>query len=149
MSSKQLRIENDSCLYFKTDSEETPTGQIQQEMIKKLNINYSGFELKTVYVDSDVKDTIKAFNVDYIKQKIMIVCQSVTMPANVPFYVFKIYDLVRQDIEFAIEIRDKELIGRLLSGLYTFVDGHIFFNNNVIKIRYDLLAKSGITTHNE
>ena len=35
---------------------------------------------------------------------------------------------------------DDELIGRLLSGLYTFVDGHIYYNNNVIKIRYDLLT---------
>lgn len=31
------------------------------------------------------------------------------------------------------------MIGRLLSGLYTFVDGHIYYNNNVIKIRYDLI----------
>jgi len=30
-------------------------------------------------------------------------------------------------------------LGRLLSGLYTFVDGHIYYNNNVIKIRYDLI----------
>lgn len=33
----------------------------------------------------------------------------------------------------------RPLIGRLESGLYTFVDGHIYYNNNVIKIRYDLL----------
>ena len=68
VSSKHLRIENDSCLYFKTDFiEQTKEGKIQQERIKRLNINYSGFEINTVYVDSDVKDEIKAFNVDYIK----------------------------------------------------------------------------------
>jgi hypothetical protein len=38
----------------------------------------------------------------------------------------------------------KPLIGRLESGLYTFVDGHIYYNNNVIKIRYDLFNNSGI-----
>ena len=37
---------------------------------------------------------------------------------------------------------DDELIGRLLSGLYTFVDGHIYYNNNVIKIRFDILSQS-------
>ena len=36
-------------------------------------------------------------------------------------------------------LKNKDLIGRLLSGLYTFVDGHIYYNNNVIKIRYDLI----------
>jgi hypothetical protein len=30
------------------------------------------------------------------------------------------------------------LIGRIESGLYTLADGHIYFSNNVIKIRYDL-----------
>ena len=43
-------------------------------MIKKMELTYSGYEMDTVYIDSDVKDEIKAFNVDSIKQKIMIVC---------------------------------------------------------------------------
>ena len=38
-------------------------------------------------------------------------------------------------------IKQKSLIGRLASGMYTFVDGHIYYNNNVIKIRYDILDK--------
>lgn len=38
-------------------------------------------------------------------------------------------------------VEDEELIGRLTSMLYCFVDGHIYYNNNVIKIRYDLLLK--------
>lgn len=92
-----------------------------------------------MYIDSDVKDEIKAFNVDSIKQKIMIVCESTTLTETAPVYTFKIFDLIKQDMQFSIIIKDKELIGRLLSGLYTFVDGHIYFNNNVIKIRYDLL----------
>ena len=36
-------------------------------------------------------------------------------------------------------INHEPLIGRLKSGLYTFVDGHIYYNNNVIKLRYDLI----------
>ena len=71
------------------------------------------------------------------------------MPSNVPFYTFKIYDLVTQEIEFAIQIKNKELIGRLLSGLYTFVDGHIYYNNNVIKIRYDLLKSHSASSLTE
>ena len=42
---------------------------------------------------------------------------------------------------FTMQIRSKELIGRLKSSLYTFAGGHIYYNNQVIKIRYDLLEK--------
>jgi len=34
-------------------------------------------------------------------------------------------------------VESAELIGRLKSNLYNFVGGHIYYNNNVIKIRYD------------
>ena len=34
-------------------------------------------------------------------------------------------------------------MGILKSGLYKFVEGHIYFNNNTIKIRYDLLGCYG------
>ena len=37
------------------------------------------------------------------------------------------------------KVTDNELIGRLTSMLYCFVDGHIYYNTSVIKIRYDLL----------
>lgn len=42
-----------------------------------MELNYSSYEMVTVYVDSDVKDTIKAFNIDNIKNKIMIICETV------------------------------------------------------------------------
>jgi hypothetical protein len=37
------------------------------------------------------------------------------------------------------QIQNSELIGRVKSSLYTLVDGHMYYNNCVIKIRYDLL----------
>lgn len=40
---------------------------------------------------------------------------------------------------YQTQIGHPELIGRLMTGLYTLSDGHIYFNNNVIKIRYDLI----------
>ena len=36
-------------------------------------------------------------------------------------------------------IQNREIIGRLKSNLYNFVEGHIYYGNKVIKIRYDLL----------
>jgi hypothetical protein len=38
-----------------------------------------------------------------------------------------------------LKIQSREIIGRLKTNLYSFVEGHIYYNNNVIKVRYDLL----------
>jgi len=38
-----------------------------------------------------------------------------------------------------MQVKSPEIIGRLKSNLYNFVGGHIYYNNKVIKIRYDLL----------
>lgn len=38
-----------------------------------------------------------------------------------------------------MSVSSPELIGRLKSNLYNLVGGHIYYNNNVIKIRYDLI----------
>lgn len=42
------------------------------------------------------------------------------------------------------KVTNQELIGRIKSGLFNFINGHIYFNNRVIKCRYDLLEKKGL-----
>ena len=37
------------------------------------------------------------------------------------------------------EIIDNEMKGIFVSDKYTLIDGHIYYNNNVIKLRYDLM----------
>ena len=57
---------------------------------------------------------------------------------------FTLYDVDKEKIMYQAPIKNSEIIGRLKSNLYSFADGHIYFGNKVIKIRYDLLGK-----HNE
>jgi len=40
---------------------------------------------------------------------------------------------------YECNVKNPDLLGRLKSGLFDVVDGHIYFNNNVIKIRYELI----------
>ena len=52
----------------------------------------------------------------------------------------KIYDLKEEDTcTLEIEIKNSALEGILKSNIYTLVDGHMYYNNNVFKIRYDLI----------
>ena len=50
-----------------------------------------------------------------------------------------IYDWDQEVVIVRLKIESREIIGRLKSNLYNFVEGHIYYNNKVIKIRYDLL----------
>lgn len=50
-----------------------------------------------------------------------------------------LYSFNRDKIIFTMRIKNPEIIGRLKTNLYNFVGGHIYYNNKVIKIRYDLL----------
>ena len=54
----------------------------------------------------------------------------------------KIKDLKeKDDIILEQEILDENMKGILISGQYQLINGHIYFNNNVIKIRYDLIKQ--------
>ena len=57
--------------------------------------------------------------------------------------------MVKKRKEFETSVTNQILIGRLESGLYTFADGHMYFNNHVIKIRYDLIDSVYCNTYKE
>jgi hypothetical protein len=61
---------------------------------------------------------------------------------------FTLYEVDKEKIMYSASIKDKELIGRLKSNLYSFADGHIYFGNKVIKIRYDLLGSNNEVKEN-
>jgi len=56
----------------------------------------------------------------------------------------KIYDLVNKKILWNHIVTNLELFGRIKSSLYTLVDGHMYYSNCIIKIRYDLLQKKNM-----
>jgi hypothetical protein len=62
---------------------------------------------------------------------------------------FKIFDIAKMKVSFETLISYGPLIGRLESGMYTFVDGHIYYNTNVIKIRYDLIDSASSEKYSE
>jgi len=55
-----------------------------------------------------------------------------------------LFDFENEKILYHIRVTNREIIGRLKSNLYNFVEGHIYYGNKVIKIRYDQIDKSGV-----
>lgn len=54
----------------------------------------------------------------------------------------KVYDLIKQKEQTSTTVVDPKIIGRFTSGLFILVDGHFYFNNEVIKVRYDQIRKA-------
>jgi hypothetical protein len=52
-----------------------------------------------------------------------------------------LYCIDKEKVLFQMQIQSREIIGRLKSNLYNFVEGHIYYGNKVIKIRHDLLEQ--------
>lgn len=78
------------------------------------------------------------FNVDTSSQKLLIFSKMVKLPDGNNNKI-TVYDLAQKKVIFDLVVREMHLCGRLESGLYTLIDGHIYYNNDVIKMRYDLI----------
>ena len=52
----------------------------------------------------------------------------------------KLFDIEKNKTIFEVQLNIDSLIGRLKSGLCRINQGHIYFNNNLIKMRNDLIS---------
>lgn len=50
------------------------------------------------------------------------------------------FDAKKKEKIIEIIITSGEMIGRFKSGLFNIAQGHIYFNNDVIKVRQDLIS---------
>jgi len=146
ISSKFLHPKNDNCFFFRHDLatcfNDTPAEQqvVVFEKIMKCDISTSSFTISTVFIESALTDSLLTFNFDKNKDKIIMFLSSMSNTNSSKLtYKLKVYDCHANRIQYETTITNQVLIGRLHSGMYTFSDGHIYYSNNVIKLRYDLI----------
>lgn len=63
--------------------------------------------------------------------------------------LIKIFDLAKGTMLIAFNTVNEQIMGRFISGLFKIVNGHFYFGNQVIKIRYDLIRKAHTQKLNE
>lgn len=89
------------------------------------------------------------FGVDNTYNRLIILTR-VKNPKGKCFKFFTLYQLDSDKVIIHLAINNKDIIGRLKSNLYNVVGGHIYFNNKVIKIRYDSIeGKEGSKNENQ
>ena len=108
--------------------------------IIQYEIFFSGHRAKSVYEILSSNEEIINFNVDIAAKKLLIYSKIKNL-AEGHNMKLTVYDLNKKKVIFGLIVREKNLCGRLESGLYTLVDGHIYYNNDVIKLRYDLIEQ--------
>ena len=94
---------------------------------------------------------MKSFAYDYAEDTLIMLTKPVDKNSKSKLRI-KIMDLDTDENKniLNMQVKNPELIGRLKSQLFFLVNGHIYYNNSVIKIRYDLLRKNaGISKYQE
>jgi hypothetical protein len=99
------------------------------------------------YHEKLLSETIKTFGYDG-HSHILIMMRGSIKKGQRQKYI-KIYDKENDRVMWNGKVNNTELIGRLKSLFYELIDGHLYYNNKVIKIRYDLLQKNNIKELNE
>lgn len=140
-----------SNLYYLSDREffymETTVSEVQAKSVLCSKIymilsSFGGYNQIEIYYDKDKRAEILNFGVDNQRRRLMILT-GIKNQKNKRDKFFTLYDIDTERILYSLQITNREIIGRLKSNLYNFTDGHIYYGNKVIKIRYDLLKQQG------
>ena len=102
---------------------------------------FGSFKTTKVYHDHDPRAEILNYSVDNSKKRLMILTGiKNTHDKRDKFITF--FDIDKSKKVTSLIVTNMEIIGRLKSNLYSFIDGHIYYNNKVIKVRYDLIENN-------
>lgn len=121
------------------------SGKLQE--IRRITCEFVSFEDKPAYVNLDKSVTILDFEVDTDYQKLVIFSKNEKLAVDQ--FGAKFIDMEsKKAIEYVFNKEENlELYGRLECGSYQFQGGHIYYNNNVIKVRYDLVDRPGALSY--
>lgn len=105
-----------------------------------ISCEFGNFEKTMIYQDRDPMAEILNFSVDNTRKRLLILTGKKNMKNKRDKFI-TIFDIEKETLLYSMQIKNREIIGRLKSNLYNFVEGHIYYGNKVIKIRYDLIDK--------
>ena len=126
---------------METDEVEINGKSILSSKIYLIETIFGSYKRTEVYHDKDNRAEILNFGVDNSERR-LIILSGIKNMKNKRDKFFTIYEFDNEKQVYSLQITNPEIIGRLKSNLYIFTDGHIYFGNKVIKIRYDLLEKN-------
>lgn len=101
---------------------------------------FGSYKITDIYNDKDNRAEILNFGVDNTRKRLIILTGIKNHKSKRDKFI-TLYDIESEKILYHLMIKNREIIGRLKSNLYNFVEGHIYYRNKVIKVRYDQLER--------
>ena len=90
-------------------------------------------------MENDSKYKVIGFNLDSENNMLLVISKELDCIQEAIW--IKIIDLSKKhSVILNCEVLNKNMKGILISGQYQLTNGHIYYNNNVIKLRYDLMT---------
>ena len=84
------------------------------------------------------------FDIDQQQHKILVLNEIIcdNKAESKSQYTLKLYDINTFQLIYETMVHKNFLVGRLESSYFTFSGGHVYYGNNAIKIRHDLIKDS-------
>lgn len=117
-----------------------PTYQILQ-----ISIDFSTYEINPIYEEAEIINKIENYGFDE-KDKCIIFLKKQQNKNKFYISIVEISDDTSYETLYNSPTTNEQFIGRLRSNFFMIVNGYIYYNNDVIKIRYDLLKDKNNTT---
>lgn len=105
--------------------------------LRQIMVEFSGFETKILYQQKQILSKVKAFAFD-MSANILLLVKKFGKKAK-GHQKLQIMDIGLNEILYEAKTENSELYGRMKSQNLIFLNGHIYYGNKCIKIRYDLL----------
>ena len=105
-----------------------------------IQVSFTSFKKVISYESINNVERTKQFAYD-VSEGILLIVYMVNSEHEKKRFM-KIIDLHNNYVLFNSTISDKDLVGRLKCGIFSLVGGHLYYDNRVIKIRYDLLRRN-------
>jgi hypothetical protein len=137
-ASNMYYLSDDSVCYLDTNSIIVGGKHIEHSEVKLIDCLFGSWKETCIYEEREKKAEILNFGVDNQRRRLIILSGIKNSKDKRDKFV-TIFDIDTEQILVRIKIQSREIIGRLKSNLYNFTEGHIYYNNKVIKVRYDLL----------
>lgn len=131
---------SDNCFYVIEETRKE-NGELNYQEIVEYNLSFSNIERVVIHTEYVSTEVIINFGVDQMANRLIMYSYLPKLQEGFNYKV-TLFDLTKNRIIFEQMVTNKELHGRLQSGLYIIIDGHIYYKNNVIKVRYDLIDKN-------
>ena len=133
-------MSDDNLCYLSTENIIVQNKEIKHSKIWLVESLFGNWNKTNIYEDIDKKAEILNFGVDNTRKRLIILSGIKNQKQKRDKFI-TLYDIVSEKVLYTMMIHSREIIGRLKSNLYNFVEGHIYYGNKVIKVRYDLLSK--------